>query len=69
MLETALPYPPPPPRSASNTKMAERVGRHPPLPFGHRGPIHEMFLDDALLDGNMADILFSVEALWPKKKK
>jgi hypothetical protein len=49
--------------------MAERVGRHPPLPFGHRGPIHEMFLDDALLDGNMADILFSVEALWPKKKK
>lgn len=24
------------------------------------------FLDDALLDGNIADILFSVEALWPK---
>lgn len=27
----------------------------------------ELFLDDTLLDGNMADILFSVEALWPKK--
>lgn len=25
------------------------------------------FLNDALLDGNIADILFSVEALWPNK--
>ena len=30
-------------------------------------PPTEMFLDDTLLDGNLADILFSVEALWPRK--
>ncbi|KAL8594360.1 hypothetical protein ACOMHN_032948 [Nucella lapillus] len=32
-----------------------------------RPPSSEMFLDDTLLGGNLADILFSVEALWPKK--
>lgn len=36
----------------------------PDTPPGEPG---EPFLDDTLLDGNMADILFSVEALWPKK--
>ena len=38
----------------------------PDTPPG-RIPPTEMFLDDTLLDGNLADILFSVEALWPKK--
>ncbi|KAH9499626.1 hypothetical protein Btru_074300 [Bulinus truncatus] len=30
-------------------------------------PEAPVFLDDALLDGNLADILYCVEALWPKK--
>ena len=32
-----------------------------------KAPPKATFLDDTLLDGNLADILFSVEALWPKK--
>ncbi|XP_059168671.1 uncharacterized protein LOC131950495, partial [Physella acuta] len=39
----------------------------PPETVAGKPPDVPVFLDDALLDGNIADILFSVEALWPRK--
>ncbi|XP_070181252.1 histone-lysine N-methyltransferase trithorax-like [Littorina saxatilis] len=58
----------PPPDTQTPPPVATPPGALPPgiFPPGVIPPT-EMFLDDALLDGNMADILFSVEALWPKK--
>nr|KAG5712309.1 hypothetical protein BaRGS_023888 [Batillaria attramentaria] len=39
----------------------------PPASAPPTKPAEQLFLDDTLLDGNMADIMFAVEALWPKK--
>ncbi|XP_035827055.1 uncharacterized protein LOC101854511 isoform X2 [Aplysia californica] len=55
--------------SSSNSGSATPVYPPPTVaePEKAQAPAAPAFLNDALLDGNLADILFSVEALWPKK--
>lgn len=57
-------------RSASMVAIAQNdstVTLKPPLSPIPSKDSEEHILDDELLDGNIADIFFAVEALWPKK--
>ncbi|KAL8590321.1 hypothetical protein ACOMHN_006437 [Nucella lapillus] len=83
LLSLTPPHPPPPPPPCYHSAAAAAAAapltastQALPLPLPDAThpkktphPVPAMFLDDALLDGNLADILFSVEALWPKPKK